>query len=138
SVSQSRTFKANLAAQGFAASPILPSTIIGPYNTFDARFEFVQKILDLNSIWTMKAASANERVARFEEDLAAEQVASAAALAYIENLRAVRAVEDAEANLSLAQRLSDTAHHQHDAGVATAIDVARAETVVSQNQQALI
>jgi outer membrane protein len=138
SVSQSRTFKANLAAQGFAASPFLPNTVIGPYNTFDARFELVQKILDLNSIWNMKAARANEAVARFEEDLAAEQVASAAALAYIENLRAVRNVEDADANLALAQRLSDTAHHQHDAGVATAVDVARAETAVSQNRQAFI
>ena len=39
--------------------------------TFDARFTLVQKILDLNSIWNTKAASANAQASRFAEDLAA-------------------------------------------------------------------
>jgi len=99
SVYQARIFKNNLAAVGFEASPLLPDPVIGPYNTFDARFTLVQKILDVNSIWTTKLASANVRVAKFAEDLAAEQVASAAALAYIEDLRALQGVKDAETNL---------------------------------------
>lgn len=138
SVSQSRTFKTNLAAQGFPASSFIPNPVIGPYNTFDARFELVQKILDVNSIWNTRSASANARAVRFQEDLAAEQVASAAALAYIEDVRALRNVQAAQANLGLAQRLSELAHHQHDAGVATGVDVARADTSVAQNRQALI
>src|SRR6266478_3240323 len=86
SVSQARVFKTNLAAVGFESNSFLPNPVIGPYNTFDARFTLVQKILDLNSIWNTKAASANVQATRFAEDLAAEQVASAAALAYIEDL----------------------------------------------------
>jgi outer membrane protein len=139
SVSQARTFKANLAAQGFSSFPVPGfNPVIGPYNTFDARFTLVQKILDLNSIWNSKAASANARASRFAEDLAAEQVASAAALTYIEDLRAIQGVQDAQTNLDLAQRLSALAQHQHDAGLATGVDTARGETRVAQDRQRLI
>jgi len=65
-------------------------------------------------------------------------VASAAALTYIEALRAVRAVQDAQANLDLSQSLAKLAHQQHDAGAATGVDVARAETHVAEDQQNLI
>src|SRR5579872_1278179 len=138
SVYQARVFKSNLAAQGFEASSFLPNPVIGPYNTFDARFTLVQKILDMNSIWNTKAASAQVHVAQFTEDLAAEQVASAAALAYIEDLRAIQGVQDAQTNLDLAQRLSALAHHQHDSGLATGVDTARAETHAAQDRQRLI
>lgn len=135
---QSRVFKANLAAQGFEASSFLPDPVIGPYNSFDARFQLVQKILDLNALWKAKEKYSLTDVKRLEEDLAAEQVASAAALSYIEDLRTIHDVEDTQANLDLAQRLATLAHHQHDAGVATGIDVARSETRVAQDRQRLI
>src|SRR6266700_2587861 len=80
SVAQSRVFKSNLAAQGFQASSFLPDPVIGPYNSFDARFQMAQKILDLNAIWKSKEKSSLTEVKRLEEDLAAKQVASAAAL----------------------------------------------------------
>lgn len=138
SVSQVRVFKNNLAAQGFESSSFLPDPVIGPYNTFDARFVLVQKLLDFNSIWNAKAASANAQAARLAETLAAEQVASAAALAYIEDLRTIHDVHDAQANLELAQKLAVLAQHQRDAGLATGVDVARAETRVAQNRQRLV
>ncbi len=137
-VSQSRIFKSNLATQGFQASSFLPNPLIGPYNNFDARVELVQNLLDVNAIWLTKEASAQTRAATLQESLAAEQVASAAALAYIEGVRAVRAVQDAQANLELAQGLARLAHQQHDAGAATGVDVARAETHVAEDQQNLI
>jgi outer membrane protein TolC len=112
--------------------------VIGPFNVFDARIQLVQSLLDVNSIWLTKAASANSRVARMTEDLAAEQVASAAALAYIEDLRTIHDVQDAQANFELAQKLSKLAHHQHDAGLATAVDLARADTRVAVDHQDLI
>ena len=138
SVSQERVFKLNLAAEGFTSSSLIPNPVIGPFNVFDARIQLVQTLLDLNSIWLTKAASASVRVARLTEDLAAEQVASAAALAYIEGLRALRDVQDAQANLELAQKLSTLAHHQHDAGLATAVDLARADARVAVDHQTLI
>ena len=137
-VSQSRIFKSNLAAQGFQSSSFLPDPLIGPYNNFDARVELVQTLLDVNAIWLSKEASAQTRAAKLQEDLAAEQVASAAGLAYIESVRALRAVQDAQANLELSQGLARLAHQQHDAGAATGVDVARADTHVAEDQQNLI
>jgi len=137
-LSQERVFKLNLAAEGFTSSPLIPNAVIGPFNVFDARIQLVQNLLDLTSIWLTKAASANVRVARLTEDLVAEQVASAAALAYIEDLRAIRDVQDAQANLELSEKLSTLAHHQHAAGLATAVDLARADTRVAVDNQNLI
>ncbi len=137
-ISQQRVFKLNLEAEGFNSSPLIPNTVIGPFNVFDARIQLVQQVLDVNAIWLTKQASADARAARLGEDLAAEQVASAAALAFIEDLRAVRDVQDAQANWELAQRLSELAQHQHDAGLATAVDLARAETRVAVDHENLI
>ncbi|MFI5351110.1 MAG: TolC family protein [Elusimicrobiota bacterium] len=137
-VSQQRVFKENLEALGFASNPLIPNPVIGPFNVFDARIQLVQRLLDVNSIWLTKEASANAESARLGEDLAAEQVASAAGLAYIEDLRTIRDVQDAQANLDLSQRLSTQAHHQHDAGLATAVDLARADTRVAVDHQNLI
>lgn len=138
SVSQQRVFKLNLAVEGFSSSPLIPDTVIGPYDVFDARIQLVQRVLDMNALWLSKEASANAQAARLDEDLAAEQVATAAGLAYIEDLRAVRDVRDAQANLALSQRLSTQAHHQHEAGLATAVDLARADTRVAADRQTLI
>jgi outer membrane protein TolC len=138
SVSQTRVFKTNAAVLGLTSSPLIPNLVIGPFDVFDARLQLVQRLLDVNSIWLSKEASSNAQVARLGEDLAAEQVASAAALAYIEDLRALRDVQDARANLELSQRLSTQAHHQHEAGLATAVDLARAETRVAVDRQNLI
>jgi outer membrane protein len=138
SVSQDRVFKTNLAVAGFTSNPLIPDPVIGPFNVFDARLRLTQKLLDANAVWLAKEASANARAARLGEDLAAEQVASAAALAYIEDLRALRQVQDARTNWELARRLSEQAHRRRDAGLATAVDLARADTRVAVDHQTLI
>jgi outer membrane protein TolC len=136
--SQSRVFKSNLAVEGFTASPLIPNPVIGPYDVFDARIQLVQRVLDMTSIWRRQQASANARASALGEQLAAEQVATAAALAYIEDLRAIRDIHDAQSNLALSRRLAEQAAHQHDAGLATAVDVVRADARVAIDHQSLI
>jgi len=53
--------------------------------------------------WDTKEAKTNEQSRRLQIDFAAEQVAAAAALAYIEDLRAIRGVEECQSNVQLAQ-----------------------------------
>ena len=138
-MSQSRVFKANLAAQGFSSFPIAGfNPIIGPYNTFDARFRLVQPLLDFNAIWLIEAGKADKRMAQWQEQLAREQVATAAALAYLEAQRTTCAVTAAQADLQLSQSLSKLAHDQHRAGVSTGVDVARADTDTAQENLRLI
>ena len=126
----------NLAALGFngARFPGFTSTFIGPFNNFDARLRFQQTIFSLNALRNYQAGRAAVHVAAFEEDLAREQVATAAGLAYLDAMRADRAVTAAQANITLAETLLQLARDQRNAGVATGVDVTRAETRLAQEQ----
>jgi outer membrane protein TolC len=81
-----------------------------------------------------RAGRAGVRVAELREALAREQVASAAGLIYIEALRAERSVAAAQANVELAQALLKLAQDQRNAGIATGVDVTRAQTRVAEQQ----
>jgi outer membrane protein len=126
----------NLAAIGFKPGllPGFGSTFIGPFNNFDARANLVQTIFNLSSILNYQAGRAGVRIARLQEELAREQVATGVALNYLEALRAERSVSAAEANVDLAQTLLQLARDQRSAGVATGIDVTRAQTRLAEEQ----
>ena len=122
----------NLAALGFAV-PGFP-TFIGPFKVFDARFSLAQSIFDLSAIRQYQVGKAGVKVAELQEQLAREQVASQAALAYLNALRTAREVQTAEANLELAKVLTILAENQKQAGIATGVDVTRAQTRQSQEE----
>lgn len=126
----------NLAALGFQPGtfPGIRTTFIGPFNNFDARARLVQTIFSLSAIRNFQAGRTGVRVAELQEGLAREQVSTATGLTYLEALRAARAVTSAQANVELAQTLLKLAQDQHDAGVATGVDVTRAETRLAQEQ----
>lgn len=126
----------NLAALGFTAGkfPGFTSTFIGPFKNFDARARFQQTIFNLSVLRNYQAGRAGVRAAQYEEAIAREQVATATALAYLEAMRADRSVAAAEANLVLGQTLLKLAQDQRDAGIATGVDVIRAETRLAQEQ----
>jgi outer membrane protein len=124
--SQSRVFRQNLAAIGLSGGPIQP--LIGPYNSFDARLRLTQTLFDLSSIKKFQAAGAGKELAARQEEAAREQVAAAASLAYVEALRARKAVAAAQADDELAKRLSAQAQDQEKAGTANGVDVVRAQT----------
>jgi len=63
----------------------------------------------------------------------AQQVAGAAAFAYVEAQRSAQAVLAANANLELSASLLRLAQDQHKAGLGTGVDVVRAENVHSRN-----
>jgi len=129
----------NLAALGFQPGTIpgFSSTFVGPFRNFDARVLFAQTIFDLSAIRSYQAGRAGVRVAELQEALAREQVASGTGLIYLEALRADRAVVAAQANVELAQALLKLAQDQRNAGVATGIDVTRAQTRLAEQQVGL-
>jgi len=139
SVAETRYFKTNFASEGFAAVP-LPgfNPVVGPYNAFDARFSLVQTLFDANVFWKMRVGREGQTIALLQESLAREQVATAAALAYLEAQRTQRAVSAAQADLDLSESLFKLARDQHAAGISTGIDVARAETERAQENLRLI
>jgi outer membrane protein TolC len=126
----------NLAALGFdpASFPGIRSLLLGPFKNFDARIRLVQSIFNVNAIRRAQAAGVDVDIARLEEQLTRQEVATQTALAYLNALSSARAVEAAQANLSMAQSLLTLARNQHDAGIATGVDVTRAETRLAEQR----
>ncbi|MBO0361117.1 TolC family protein [Hymenobacter sp. BT186] len=140
---QNRTL--NLAAQGLGgggdemaggmgggAAPI-PS-FVGPFNTFDARLNFSQTILNLAALREYKSSKAAVQVADLTAQLAREQVATFVALAYLTAQRSNLEVQAARADYQLAAALRELAVKQRNAGVANGIDVVRAESRAAQER----
>lgn len=129
----------NLVALGFQPGtfPGITKTFLGPFKNFDARLLLRQSVFDLSAIKNYQAGKAGVRVAEFNEALAREEVASRAGLSYLEVLRADRAVAAAQANVELAQALFQLAQDQRNAGVATGVDVIRAQTRLAEQQVGL-
>jgi outer membrane protein TolC len=125
----------NLAAQGLTSSsfPGMPA-FIGPWNRFDARFQAVQSLFNLSSARRYQAAGHGVRMAEEARQLAEQQITASTALAYIGLLEAGQSVAAAEANMQLSNRLLDLAVNQRNAGIATGLDVARAETRLAAQQ----
>jgi len=131
-VSQSRILKENLnAIMGFGGSA-------GPFNSFDMRLQLSQSLLDLSSTQRYRAARAGLEMSRNAQGIAREQVASAAALAYVEAARTHTAVTAARADFNLAETLLNLAKHQHDNGIVTGLDVARSKTRFSDAKVMLL
>ncbi|HWF89980.1 MAG TPA: TolC family protein, partial [Pyrinomonadaceae bacterium] len=129
----------NLVALGFQPGtfPGISRTFLGPFKNFDARLFLTQRVFDLSAIKNYQAGKAGVRVAELGEALAREQVASRTGLTYLEALRADRAVVAAQANVDLAQALLQLAQDQRNAGVATGVDVTRAQTRLAEQQVGL-
>jgi outer membrane protein TolC len=127
----------NLAAQGLTATafhfPGLPA-FLGPFDRFDARFQVVQSLFNLASIRRYQASRYGVRLAEQQRLLAEQQVTTATALAYVGVLETGQSVAAAESNVQLARRLLDLAVNQRNAGIATGLDVARAETRLASQQ----
>jgi outer membrane protein TolC len=137
-IGQTRQFKFNLEAEGFTPAVLPINPLLGPYNVFDARLQLAQSLLDFNTIWLARAAREGVKVIDFQVELAKEQVATAASLAYLEALRNDLAVQAAQADVELAQSLLRLANDQLKAGLSTGVDQARAETRLSQENLRLI
>src|SRR5678815_3355863 len=129
----------NLVAIGFEPGTIpgFNSPFLGPFKNFDARVLLAQTVFDLSAIRGYQAAQAGVRIAEFQEALAREQVANGVGLFYLEAVRSERAVAAAEANVELDQALLQLAKDQRNAGVATGVDVIRAQTRLAQQQVGL-
>ncbi len=139
---QNRTL--NLAAQGLGGGgeemmggstggASIPS-FVGPFNTFDARLNFSQTILNLAALREYKSSKAAVQVADLTTQLAREQVATFVALAYLTAQRSNLEVKAARADFALAEALRELAVKQRNAGVANGIDVVRAESRAAQER----
>lgn len=127
--SQSRTFWYNLAADG------LPEAgVSGPFNSFNARLQIVQRVFDLSALSGFEGEGVNLEIARLEEGFAKQEVILSAVFAYLNVLDKEEKLRAVDEDINLAQQLAVMANHQLSAGVVTELDVIRAKTHLAQRQ----
>jgi outer membrane protein TolC len=135
-LSEMRTFRVNLAAEGLSFSGF--PALLGPYDTFDARVRLTQKLFDWGAARRAQSEEAAARAAVYEEKAAREQVATAAALSYLEAVRSARAVAAVTADKALADQLLALARDRKAQGAATGVDVVRAQARAADASAALL
>ncbi|HJT87319.1 MAG TPA: TolC family protein [Bryobacteraceae bacterium] len=132
----------NLEAMGIHFAIPIPGfqfpTLVGPFNTMDARVSGTQSIFDLSSIRRFQASKVGVSAAKSDLDRSAEQVAAAVARVYMAAVRADTDVDTAEANVKLSEAVQKQAEDQKRAGTGTGIEITRARVQLANDQQRLL
>ncbi|HVS52107.1 MAG TPA: TolC family protein [Opitutaceae bacterium] len=112
------------------------ATSARPTNRFDAQVTGSVPLLDLQHWTATRSARVGADVAQADYEATLQSVLATVAQSYFTHLRNLRRMEVLDANITRAQSLLDLARNQLNAGVATQIDVTRAEAQLAQAQQA--
>ncbi len=132
----------NLAALGVSFHIPIPGftfpTIVGPFNTFDARVTATQSVFDFSSIRKFQAARTGVRAAQADSDSARDQVSAQVASLYMMALAEQAHVEAAEANVELAAATAKLAEDRKQAGTGIPIEVTRSQVELANQRQRLL
>ncbi len=137
------SFTRNMTAFGLSSAPMpgIPFAIpsfVGPVQTYDWRATATWNLLDWSAWQRYRASKARLDAASSEEKTARNQTTAMVIRAYASAQRAEQMVATAESNITLARRILKLALSQKDAGMATGIDVTRAEVQLAQENSRLI
>lgn len=126
------------ATQRRSRSASFGSTVTrsGVNSRFDMGLNGRLDLLDAQNIASYQAAKLGVSVAELDAETTRESVRAAVASVYLQHLRNLARLDLIDANISRADALLDLAVRQRDAGVATQIDVTRAQAQVAIAQQA--
>lgn len=100
---------------------------VRPVNDFDAGLYGATPLFDLRAFDSLKAVRKAVEVSRYRYELAVQQVLAGVAEAYFDHRRNLAYEQVIQANIERARVLLDLASNRLRAGVATQIDVTRAE-----------
>jgi outer membrane protein TolC len=117
----------DVAPLGFSL-PGAAENLVGPVRETDARLFAEQALVDLSSLWKVRAAREAADASRANAASSASDAAYRAAVAYVAAARARATLDAQRADLDLAVQLLDLAQRQLAAGTAARIDVTRAMT----------
>lgn len=107
-----------------------------PTNRFDALLNGSYSLLDPQRWSARSSARVGIEIAEADYNTAVQAVLASVAQSYFAHLRNLRRLEVLDANITRARSLLDLARSQLNVGVATQIDVTRAEAQLAQAEQA--
>jgi outer membrane protein len=128
----------NLAALGISAPGIPIPDVVGPFSTYDVRASAEHPLLDLRAYHTVRAAEKLQAAAQQDYQEARDQIVSFVATLYLNAQAAGARLEAARARLVTAEELLRLARERHEVGVATGVDVLRAEVELADARQRLL
>lgn len=128
----------NLRAFGFSfpGAPI-PLTV-GPFSNYDFRFFADQTLVDRHAYHSWEASKRQEDATKLTYQDMRDLVVRVAAGYYLDGQAAAAEVEAAKARVETSQALEKLARDQHAAGLATGVDVLRAQVQLQRDQQSLL
>jgi len=126
----------NLRAFGMSL-PGVPE-VVGPFSNYDVRVSAQQNVVDLQSYRTWKASEQALDTARMDERDARDLIVRAVAAMYLDAQSAEARVASARSRVQDAETLERLARDRHDAGVATGVDVLRAQVQLANDRQSLL
>ena len=127
--------KISLPTLGFSFA--VPS-VVGPFAHYDSRFSASQSLIDRHAYHNWKASEREEEAAKLNYQDARDLVIRQAAGLYLDSQASAAEVEAAESRVTTSETLEKLARDQHDQGLATAVDVVRAQVQLARDQQNLL
>ncbi len=135
----------NLQAFGFSAQALglhipglqFPITV-GPFSNYDYRIFGSQTVFDLQALHAYRASERVEAAARLNFRDARDQVVRQTAALYLGVQSAAAQLQAAEARVETSRALAQLAEDQHKNGLATALDVLRAQLQLRRDEQSVL
>jgi len=127
--------KINSAPLGISFA--IPS-VVGPFAHYDFRVSASQALIDRQAYHNWKASDKQAQASKLDYQDARDLVIREAAGLYLDAQAAAAQVEAVESRVRTSQALEKLARDQHDQGLATAVDVVRAQVQLARDQQSLL
>jgi outer membrane protein TolC len=126
----------DLAALGISF-PGVPN-VVRPFSHYDFRLAASQSLIDRHAYHNWKASEKQEEAAKLDYQDARDLVIRQAAGFYLNSQASAAEFEAAESRVTTSQTLEKLARDQHAQGLATAVDVVRAQVQLARDQQNLL
>ena len=128
----------SLAAMGISIPQMHLPDVVGPFSTYDVHAYASQPIIDLPSLHTLRSSRLALTAARADDQDARDLVIRNVAALYLNAQSAAALTVAAQARVDTAQALEKLATDQRAAGVATGIDLLRAQVQTATERQSLV
>jgi outer membrane protein TolC len=128
----------SLAAMGISIPGLPLPQVVGPFSTYDARAYADQVVVDLQSLHASRSAKLSITAAGSDYQDARDQVIRNVAALYLSAQSQFAQAVSAQSRVDTAEALCKLAIEQRDAGVATGIDVLRAQVQLANERQSLV
>ena len=112
--------------------------VVGPFSLYDFRVSVDQPLFDLSAYYLWKASGRQEEAARLSLDDAREWIVRLVSGLYLGVQAAEARSEAARWRVTTAEALVKLARDRRDEGVATGVDVLRAEVSLANDRQRLL